>query len=579
MINNLKDFLVKYSFFTKKFNKKITYIFFLIFLSSFLELLSITIFLPIIEVISKKKFETFNNDLVESLFIKFNYDGWTQVDFLLVSLFGIVLVFLIKLIFFVFFYFQKKDFLTIFNTSISNQLFHNLIKKNYNYYLKKNTSQIINIINTADSVTYGITLPLILLINDFLTLLLIMIFLLIFNLKLTIIVFLSIGIFLFLYFKSTKKMMNDIGKDRFTSYADKLKTEKEAFDGIKDVIIYGAYNYFIKKFSAANKKHVNSTLMEDLLKSLPKQFIEFFIIILFVLFSFFYFKFDDSFSNYFITVSVFFLASYKLLPISNKIFLNIQTLKVKSYSFQQVYNEIIDGYQSNKNNTSNETSFNDCLEFKNISYKYPISKNNVLNNINLKIKKNQITGIFGESGSGKSTLLNLLCGLMEPSKGQVLVDNKPLTQMNETWLKQIGYVPQNSYLISETVSENIAFGIDKENINLDLVKETISQTKLDQFIKHHGEDTNFLLKQDGKNISGGQIQRIAIARALYRKPKLLILDESTSALDYETENEILKIIKDIKDITVVFVTHRKHTLNICDFVYEIKDNSLVEKKT
>ena len=106
MINNLKDFLEKYSFFTKKFNKKITYIFFLIFLSSFLELLSITIFLPIIEVISKKKFETFNNDLVESLFIKFNYDSWTKVDFLLVSLFGIVLVFLIKLIFFVFFYFS-----------------------------------------------------------------------------------------------------------------------------------------------------------------------------------------------------------------------------------------------------------------------------------------------------------------------------------------------------------------------------------------------------------------------------------------------------------------------------------------
>ena len=188
--------------------------------------------------------------------------------------------------------------------------------------------------------------------------------------------------------------MNDIGKDRYTSYADKLKAEKEAFDGIKDVIIYGAYNYFIKKFSAANKKHVNSTLIEDLLKSLPKQFIEFFIIILIVLFSFFYFKFNDSFSNYFITISVFFLASYKLLPISNKIFLTLQLLKIKTYGFQQVYNEIMDGYQNNKTNTDNETSFNNSLEFKNVSYRYPVGKNNVLDNINFKIKKNQITGIL-----------------------------------------------------------------------------------------------------------------------------------------------------------------------------------------
>ena len=187
------------------------------------------------------------------------------------------------------------------------------------------------------------------------------------------------------------------------------------------------------------------------------------------------------------------------------------------------------------------------------------------------MKKNKFTFICGESGSGKSTLLNLIMGLIKPYHGEILIDgDKNLYENLYEWRNLVGYVPQNVYLLDESIEKNIAFGEKKENINQDLLKKVIKLSNLDKFA-FEKDLSNFKLGEKGNKASGGQVQRIGVARALYKNPSILILDESTNGLDYETEKNFMKDIQKLKEnVTIVFVSHRKHIQEYADEYFEIK---------
>ena len=203
----------------------------------------------------------------------------------------------------------------------------------------------------------------------------------------------------------------------------------------------------------------------------------------------------------------------------------------------------------------------------------------VLKNASLTIKKNEFVGIIGETGTGKSTLVDLLIGLLSPSKGTITVDGKNINNNLESWKEKLGYVQQNTYLLDESIKNNVAFGYKENQFDIAKIENSIEKAQLIKFVNNlkNGLDSN--VGEHGVKISGGEKQRIAIARALYNDPDILILDEATSSLDLDTEAKILEtLVKFKKNKTMIFITHRTSSLGYCDKVFKIENNEIKEIK-
>ena len=226
----------------------------------------------------------------------------------------------------------------------------------------------------------------------------------------------------------------------------------------------------------------------------------------------------------------------------------------------------------------NNLCFNEKIELKNISFNYKSNNrgNNVLKNINLSIKKNSITALIGRSGSGKSTIVDILLGLIQQDSGEIFVDGKRIDQ-NVSKLK-IGYVPQSNFLINDSIKRNVALGVKEVDIDLNKVNKAIELSSLIYDLENNGLDINSMVGEKGSQISGGQAQRIAIARSLYDDPEIIIFDEATSSLDIETEKEILDNLLVLKKTkTVLLITHNDRILKYCDKVISLENNKIINK--
>ena len=204
------------------------------------------------------------------------------------------------------------------------------------------------------------------------------------------------------------------------------------------------------------------------------------------------------------------------------------------------------------------------------------SENYLLKDIKLKIKKNQKIGLVGPSGVGKSTILDFITGLINPEAGEIILDGKTLKNLHQ-WQNMIGFVPQKIFILEETLQENIAFGLKIDDENQRIFRDVIEKANLTNLVEKLSLKENSVIEEDGKNLSGGEIQRIGIARALMRKPKILIMDEATSALDLKNEREIIDDLIKIHDLTIIFVTHRISSLEKFDKVYSL-ENGVIEEK-
>jgi ABC-type multidrug transport system fused ATPase/permease subunit len=279
-------------------------------------------------------------------------------------------------------------------------------------------------------------------------------------------------------------------------------------------------------------------------------------------------------------LGVFISAAFRMLPSLNRIMSSTQNIKYTQPVINLIYDELENLNNFTKITNNNILPFNNEIILSNIKFYYNNNKKTILDNISFNIKKGQSIGIIGQSGAGKSTIVDIILGLLNITKGSVLVDGIDISTSITSWQNNIGYVPQNIYLIDDSIIKNIAFGIEDEDINIERVNHTIELAQLSEFIDSLELGINSIVGDRGSKLSGGQKQRIGIARALYRNPQILILDEATSALDNETEHDFMKAINNLKgSITTIIIAHRLSTVANSDYIYVLENGRLINSGT
>jgi ABC-type multidrug transport system fused ATPase/permease subunit len=565
----MKNFLRIISILDKKEKKNFFLIILLSFLNSILDLLSIGFIYPLTAAILKIN----NNIIIEKINVLITDNlNINIVNFYLTL---IISLFILRNIFNILFFtllnnFLKKNFNRNIETSVKSHLsigFQEFISQTYSKFYNNIINENINLKNYI-STSINLFSEILLIIS-----LIGLIFII--NSKIASHVLITFSVFLIIYTFFFTKKTKSWGLERNKIIQNITKVLLETYNSIRDIKILDKENFFINKIKILSNSYSFLQYKYETLLSINRNMIEFFILLL-VSIVLFFIEINDQLYNLIPLISLYVLCFFRIYPSINRITNNITTIKfyqtgIETFSENRI---ILD---SPKNIQLSKFNFSDQLELKNISFKYNNSEDYVIEDANIKIKKNEIVGMIGKNGSGKSTVCNLLLGLLKPQKGSIIIDNKlDINKNYVNYRKMLSFVPQKIYLINDTIKKNIMFGSEDEEINNFNVDKIKNFSKLLSFaLDSNGELLDYNIGEDGSLLSGGQKQRVAIARALYKESEILIMDEPNNNLDIETENKIIEdLVSSSIKRTIIIISHNKNSLKFCDNIIEIKNKKL-----
>lgn len=379
----------------------------------------------------------------------------------------------------------------------------------------------------------------------------------------------SIGIIYFLFYKKNQKW----SEERIELSGNLILSIIQSLNSVKEIKIFRkikkTVNYFAKNYIA----YINNAVTHGVVKSASKPWIETCsIIFIFIIINFFLFQGVNE-EEIFSKLGIFFICIVRIMPSFLRIYNIVYTINFLKSSISLIKQEIVNEEkylkEVSKEDISNKSIDIKKISISNLSYKYPSSKTNVIENLNFEFKKGQVNTIIGNSGSGKTTLLNIVLGLIKIEKGKIVVNNEDFTNQKLYENLKVGYVPQNIFLFDDSIRNNISFIDESNNIENDLVRAAESSEIL-SFINSLQDKFDHRLGEKGSNISGGQIQRIGLARALYPNPDIIILDEFTSSVDLETEKKLMETLQKLKDEKlIIIISHREQTIKFSDNVLNL----------
>ncbi len=557
-----------------KDKKNLSFVIVLSLFAAFFEILGISSLIPLIEFFSDQDVLGLKN-LISSKMHIIKIEENNLLIFLILIVFA---CFLFKNLFLAFFYFIESKFVMGTKANLINNLYEKYLFQNYSFHVNNNSSKLITNLNIESDIFVNCISFLITILVEVTVIFTLSAFIFFINPKLSIILFLFSFFFSIIMFKIFKNRTLVLGGDRVKAEADKQKNLQQSLDGIKEIIIFNNRNFFLKKFTDIINEIKIFLYKFEFINKLQKILIEELVIIILVIFIIFMSLTDEPSSSIMAYLAIYLIAAIKLLPSINKIAMANNYLR---YALPSII-ELNKHYDLKLNKDyekleKNQLNFNSKIELKSVSFSYP--KFEVLHDINLEINKNEFVGILGETGSGKSTLSNLLLGLIKPSKGKIFIDEKDIFLNLKSYHNKIGYVPQNIFLLDDSIKNNIGFGIKPEDIDNEKLNYAVEQSSLTKLIKKMPNGIDQIVGEKGMKISGGEKQRIGIARALYRNPELLILDEPTTSLDDETEKSIIKEILNLKNkLTVFLITHKKQNLLEFSRIYKVDNKRVTNVK-
>ncbi len=547
-----------------------------------LETFSLSLFYPLITSIVdgdafNKKFSFFNN----YNFFNFEFKNMTNL-----ILFLIVLIFILKNIYILYYQWKISSVFQDTRFFIAKNLFYSYLKRDYNFSFNNSTPELLRNIHNESNSTAAFLGAILQLSAEVLILLGISILILIIEFKITSFILIFLLFLSFIYSRFSKKALRKLGDKMLIHTTNSIQKIMQGLENIKIVKLLG----FEKKFVQAYNFH--SDIISDINNrksvfiNLPRIIFEtlaIFVSIVVIFYLINFRKIDNQ--SLIIIIGFISVATIRFLPSLTKCLSAYQIINYTIPAVKVVLTELRETFKffDTELENENKTKFNfSSLNCSGISYSYPKdqTKKKIINNLDFDINKNQIFGILGPSGEGKSTLIDLLMGLLMPSTGTIKINNKILSKQElKNFQKKIGYVSQNVFLLDDTIKNNIAFGASSESINYNQLDKVLKIAQIDKIISKKYNKADEKIGENGAKLSGGERQRLAIGRALYYEPEILILDEATSSLDMETEEKIIDALKVLKNkLTIIIISHRKSTFKICDKIYELKDGRLNEIK-
>lgn len=545
--------------------------------NSIFELLGVSIVVPFLYCMVAPE-KIYDNRYISVLISFLHISSEKQLLLLMGSL--IIIIYIIKNIFMIFAAYVQNMYSAQIQSQLSIRMLNEYMQRDYSYFRKTNSAQILRAVQRDTAGIYAIIGALFSVVTYVMTVILIVIYLV----KMDIVM--SIGVMtlaiatLLLIVIAFKKKMKIMGVELRNANLTAQQYAYEAISGIKEITVSHKREYFISKYKMSVNKRQKAVFEQAFTAACPYRVIEGICVSGFVGIVCVRIMGGFSIAEFIPNLAAFALGAFKILPAVSAIASDINTIVFNKPALDATYMEIkttanykMSVNKYNLENRSNELiTFRDKIEVIDVSWRYEDGIDYVLKGVNINIKRGEAVAFIGPSGAGKSTMADILLGLFKPQEGKILVDGNDIFAYPDQWSKIVGYVPQNVFLLDSTIRENIAFGVSDKEIDDELIWELLEQVQLRGFVEKLPNKLETIVGERGVKFSGGQRQRLAIARSLYHNPELLILDEATSALDVETEQAVMEAIESLYGVkTLIIIAHRLSTIQRCDKTYEINE--------
>lgn len=576
-MEKIKGFFSQVNYiFTREQKVKFFLLLIVIIFATFLELLGVTAIMPLVNVMMSP--ETIERtEYLNWVYVNLHF---RDTNVFLAFLAGtLIVIYIVKNIFISIMYQLQYKFTFSNQRKLAYRLMECYMREPYYFHLSHNSADLIRSINTDIVMMFQGVLAMLQLIAELMVCIVLGVYLLIKDKSITIGICVFMLLFLAIFAKKFKTYLASVGEEDRTYSAGIVKWLQQSFGGMKETKILGRESFFLNKFDVEYRNWADCEKTYRYLQVAPRPIMEavcitamMTIIILKLL--------NGTHSAYFIaTISVFAIAAFRLLPSFNRITNYMSVIMFNLPAFEAVYKDLKEieeiGKRGTIDNKNTETLIlQNVMTLKDISFRYPTGDEFVLEHISMEIFKNQSVAFIGPSGAGKTTLADLILGALEPTSGNVLIDGTDAFEHLPAWQRNVGYIPQNIYLMDDTIKNNIIYGAEDDGED-EKLWQAIEKAQLKEFILglRDGVETN--IGERGVRLSGGQRQRIGIARALYNNPEVLVLDEATSALDTDTETAVMEAIDSLAGSkTLIIIAHRLTTIKNCDVVYEVKDKTI-----
>ena len=571
--------------FDKKQKRQLVLLGFMIFIGGFLETLGVSTMIPVVTVLlTPEKVQEYIDkyEVLGNICTAFHITNVNQVAVSL--LLFLMAVYVIKNLYLLFLVYRQNTFITQNRNNMISRVMAEFLNRPYEQYLGADIPTVFRITDSDIPQTFSLMLAVLSLASEVVVSCLIFLVLLIQNVKMTLFVMFVFGVLTLVIVKVLKPRLNRIGAKNQAIQSRIAKWRIQATYGLKDVKVLNREEFFVRNYYETGKVGANVARNYAVLNNTPRLLIETIFIVSMLGYITIYINGGGDVSEMMTTIATFGVAAIRVLPSVNRINTYITEIAYATPSLNFVYENLQQGMKTDAmlaerkaNSQKEKLKLDDKIELNHISFHYPDSDRNIFTDAHMVVPRGKSVGIMGSSGAGKSTIVDILLGLLHAQEGQITCDGVDIFKNYESWLAQIGYIPQSIYLIDESIRENIAFGIDVDKIDEKRIWEVLEEAQLKEFIEELPEGLDTTIGDRGIRLSGGQRQRIGIARALYHNPEILVFDEATSALDNETEAAVMEAVNSFHGKkTMVIIAHRLNTIEKCDIIYKVENEKIVE---
>lgn len=555
---------------------------FLMVIGALLETLGVSLILPLVSAILDMD-KILQNQYAQAIYNFLKLENSNQfIIFLLVAL---IFVYIFKNIYLALVNYLELKFVYTNQRIVAGNVLKRYLRKPYEYYLYASTGTIMRVLGTDVIYVFRMLTCILQIASECIVLVCIFLFLFISDAVMTAFMAVLLGTVLAVIYFFFRPRCQRLGEINMSCLAGMNQCQIQAFTCIKEVKVMHKEDYFINTYNQMGKTMASTGLKGDMYGLLPKYLIEAFSITGILLFLVISILAGGDIQGIVSNVAVFAFAAFRLMPSANRISAYLNSCASYKPSLVSLV-ENAGGDLKEQDVAANEKldevpvmRVKDSVKVKNLTFKYPNTSKYIFKQANMEIPAGKSVGIVGSSGAGKTTVVDILLGLLEMESGTIYADGYDIKNNYLGWLANIGYIPQMINMLDGSIKENVAFGVEKADIDEKRVDEVLKEAQMDSFIASLPKGINTKIGERGVRISGGQRQRIGIARALYSNPDLLIFDEATSALDNETEAAIMDAINSFRGKkTMIIIAHRLETIEECDMIYRVEDGKIVRER-